>query len=60
MIESVKNVKSVMSFFLHGDIDNFGDIANIATFASAFFFFRLLRRNAIPTSFYYAARGTNR
>ena len=26
-----------MSFFLHGDIDNFGDIANIATFASAFF-----------------------
>jgi len=25
--------------FLHGDIDNFGDIANIATFASAFFSF---------------------
>ena len=35
---------------LHGDIDNFGDIANIATFASVFFFFRLLRRNAIQTS----------
>ncbi len=34
-------VNFAMSFFLHGDIDNFGDIANIATFASAFFCFAL-------------------
>lgn len=27
----------LMSFFLHGDIDVFGDIANIASLANAFF-----------------------
>jgi len=28
----------VPSHFLHGDIDNLGDIANFATFANAFFY----------------------
>ena len=39
-LRNVRNVRFLriltflMSFFLHGDIDNFGDIANIATFAT--------------------------
>ena len=45
--------------FLHGDIDNFGDIANIATFANAFFSF-VYCGGWYPTSFYYAARWANR
>ena len=43
-------VNFAMSFFLHGDIDNFGDIANIATFASAFFCFALSALSALSPS----------
>ena len=34
---SLPTLPSLPCYFLHGDIDVFGDIANIATFASAFF-----------------------
>ena len=37
--QSAKSVNSAKSFFLHGDIDDIGDIANFATFANAFFLF---------------------
>ena len=33
----VPKVSIVPSHFLHGDIDDIGDIANFATFANAFF-----------------------
>ena len=36
---SAKSVNSAKSIFLHGDIDDIGDIANFATFANAFFLF---------------------
>ena len=35
--QSAKSVNSAKSFFLHGDIDDIGDIANFATFANTFF-----------------------
>ena len=43
-------VNFAISFFLHGDIDNFGDIANIATFAMSFFCFALSALSALSPS----------